>query len=76
MVAVVVRQGTVRPEGRGLCSAGPAGNTGHCGSRWRADSTTTRKEGRRISDATDAYVDEDDAKDNDDGDDKDDGEER
>ena len=41
-----VRQGTLRPDGR-LCSAGPAGNTGHDGSRLRADSTTKRKEGRR-----------------------------
>ena len=47
MVAVEVRQGTLSADGRGLCSACPAGNTGHGGSRFRADSTTTRKEGRR-----------------------------
>ena len=47
MVVVEVRQGTLSPDGRGLCSAGPAGNTGHGGSRLRADSTTTRKKGRR-----------------------------
>ena len=45
MVAVEVRQGTLRPDGRGLCSAGPAGNAGHGGSRLRADSTTTKEEG-------------------------------
>ena len=40
-VAVEVRQGTLAADGHGLCSAGTAGNTGHGGSRLRADSTTT-----------------------------------
>ena len=43
MLAVEVRQGTLRLDGRRLCSAGPAGNTGHGGSRLRADSTTTKE---------------------------------
>ena len=44
MLAVEVRQGTPRLDGRGLCSKGPAGNTGHGGSRLRDDSTTTKEE--------------------------------
>ena len=32
-VAVEVRHGTLRADGRGLCRANPAGNTGHGGSR-------------------------------------------
>ena len=47
MVVVKAGQGTLSADGSGLCSACPAGNTGHGGSRLRADSTTTRKEGRR-----------------------------
>ena len=47
-LAVEVRQGTLSADGRGLCSGGPAENTGHGGSRLRADSATTRrKEGRK-----------------------------
>ena len=41
MVAVEVRQGTLRPDGRGLCSAGPAGNTG------RKEGRKEEEEGRR-----------------------------
>ena len=50
MAAVEVLQGTLASDGRDLCSAGPEGNTGHGGSRLRADSTTTRKEGRKEGD--------------------------
>ena len=42
MIAVEVRQGTLSADGRG---GGPAGNTERRWSWFRADSTTTTKEG-------------------------------